>query len=223
MALDVHQQSILRNSGPFVKPRSTLEGVELCKDKGITCAMSSANNKAQKKRSKDPGRRTLGLSPRTPLPSVQHQTTSTSGPAAQECRGLQKSKSGAGKHPKSSFWEMHRINPPSTPAQKDRQVSLSGRRHQSSQAESKGTRPRDQGGVGNSGSNQSSSHHKRMNQGQESSASLGPHRPTPVATATLGALAANTLDQASGGMSGQSGQQHRQPEEQEQVMAQKVR
>ena len=36
MALDMHQQSILRKSGPFVKPRSSLAGVKLCKDKGIT-------------------------------------------------------------------------------------------------------------------------------------------------------------------------------------------
>ena len=157
---------------------------------------------AKKKRSKGSGRKTLGLPPCTPLPPVLHRAASTSGPAAQECRGLQKSKSGAGKHPKSSFWEMHRMNPPSTPAQKDCRVCLSGRHQQtsqggtsvSSQAESKGTRPRDQGGVGHSGSSRSSSHHERTNQGQESSTSLGPPRPVPVATATSGALAANTLE-----------------------------
>ena len=128
-ALDVHQQSILRKSGSFVKPRSSLAGVKLYKDKGISCTLCSANNVAKKKRSKGSGRKTLGLPPRNPLPPVQHQAASTSGPAAQGCRGLQKSKSGSGKHPKSSFWEMHRMNPPSTPAQKDCKVPLS-RRHQ---------------------------------------------------------------------------------------------
>ena len=171
--------------------------------------MSSANNKAKKKRSKGSGRKTLGLPPCTPLPSVQHQATSTSGPAAQECRGLQKSKSGAGKHPKSSFWEMHRMNPPSTPAQKDHKVCLSGRHQQMSQAESMGTRSRDTGGVGQSESSQSSSHHQRTDQGQESSASSGPPRPAPSATAISGALVANTLGQVSGGVSGQSGQHKR--------------
>ena len=117
-ALDIHQQSILRRSGPFVKPCSSLAGVKLYKDKGISCAIASSNNIAKKKRSKGSGRKTLGLPPCTPLPPVQHRAASTSGPAAQERRGLQKSKSGAGKHPKSSFWEMHRMNPPSTPAQK---------------------------------------------------------------------------------------------------------
>ena len=126
-ALDVCQQSILRRSGPFVKPCSSLAGVKLYKDKGISCAMSSANNVAKKKRSKGSGRKTLGLPPCNPLPPVQHPAASTSGPAAQGCRGLQKSKSGSGKHPKSSFWEMHRMNPSSTPAQRDHKVCLSGR------------------------------------------------------------------------------------------------
>ena len=101
-ALDVCQQSILRKIGPFVKPCSSLAGVKLCKDKGITCAMSSANNVAKKKRSKGSGRKTQGLPPRTPLPPVQHRVASTSGPAAQERRGLQKSKSGCGKYSRSS-------------------------------------------------------------------------------------------------------------------------
>ena len=115
------------------------------------------------------------------------------------------------------------MNPSSTPAQRDCKVRLSGRHQQMSQAESMGTRPRDQGGVGHSGSSRSSSHHERTNQGQESTSSSGFPRPTPAATATSGALAANTLDQASGGMSGQSGQHHRQPEEREWVMVKKVR
>ena len=48
-ALDICQQSILRKSGPFVKPCSSLAGVKLYKDKGITCAMSLANNTAKMK------------------------------------------------------------------------------------------------------------------------------------------------------------------------------
>ena len=48
-ALDVCQLSILRKSGPFVKPSSSLAGVKHYKDKGITCAMASANNVAKKK------------------------------------------------------------------------------------------------------------------------------------------------------------------------------
>ena len=67
MAFDFCQQSILRKSGPFVKPCSSLAGVKLYKDKGISCAMSSANNVAKKKRSKGSGRKTLGLPPRNPL------------------------------------------------------------------------------------------------------------------------------------------------------------
>lgn len=82
MPLDMHQQSILRKSGPFVKPRSSLAGVKLYKDKGISCTLSSANNVAQMKRSKGSGRKTLGLPPQTPLPPVQHRAASTSGPAA---------------------------------------------------------------------------------------------------------------------------------------------
>ena len=161
---------------------------------------------------------------------VQHQAASTSSPAAQGCRGLQKSKSGSGKHPKSSFWEMHRMNPPSTPAQKDRQVRLSGRHLQtsqggtsvSSQAESKGTRPRDQGGVGHSGSSQSSSHHGRTHQAQESSTRDGPPRPAPVGTIP-DFLAACVPEPASRGSAGPSGQHDWQSDEQRRAVADKVR
>ena len=122
-AHDVHQQSILRRSGPFVKePRLSLAGVKLFKDKGTTCAMSSANNVAKKRRSKGSGRKTQGLSPHKTLPPVQHQVASTSHPVAQGHSGLQKFKSGSGKYPKSSKKEKHRINPSSTPAYKDREV-----------------------------------------------------------------------------------------------------
>ena len=122
-ALDIRLQSIVRKSGPFVKePCSSLAGVKLLKDKGITCAMSSANNVAKKKRSKGSGRKTQGLPPRNPLPPVQHQAASTSGPAAQGRRGLQKSKSGSSKHPKSSTKEKLRMNPSSTLAQRNSKV-----------------------------------------------------------------------------------------------------
>ena len=57
-ALDMHQQSILRMSGPFVKHCSSLAGVRLYKDKGISYAIASANNIAKKKRSKGSGRKT---------------------------------------------------------------------------------------------------------------------------------------------------------------------
>ena len=119
-ALDIRQQSILRGSGPFVKPpRASLAGVKLYKDKGTTCAFASANNVAKKKRSKGSGRKTQGLPLHNPLPLVQHPAASAPGPAAQGYRGSKKSKkSGSGKHPKSSFWEMHRMNPSSTPAQR---------------------------------------------------------------------------------------------------------
>ena len=52
-ALDICLQSIVRKSGHFVKePCSSLAGVKLLKDKGTTCAMSSAYNVARKNRSK---------------------------------------------------------------------------------------------------------------------------------------------------------------------------
>ena len=199
-----------------------MAGVKLYKDKGITCAFSSANNVAKKKRSKGSGRKTQGLPPRNPLPPIQHPAALALVPAAQGCRGSKKSKkSGSGKHPKSSFWEMHRMNPSSTPAQRDHKVHLSWRQQQTSQSKSLGTRPRDQGGVGHSGSSQSSSHHGRTHQGQESSTNAGPPRPAPV-DANPDAQAAYTPDQASGGSTGQSGQHFRQPEEQTGVTADKV-
>ena len=70
-ALDIRLQYIVRKSGPFVKePCSSLAGVKLYKDKGTTCAMSSANNIAKKKRSKGSGRKTQGLPPCNPLPPI---------------------------------------------------------------------------------------------------------------------------------------------------------
>ena len=147
-ALDVRQQSILRGSGPFVKPPcASLASVKFYKDKGITCAFSSANNVAKKKRSKGSGRKTQGLPPRNPLPPVQHPAASAPGPAAQGHRGSKKSKkskkSGSGKHPKSSFWEMHRMNPSSTPAQRACMGPSAEIHKLTSQVKSKGARPKD--------------------------------------------------------------------------------
>ena len=205
-----------------MKPRSSLAGVKLYKDKGITCAMSSANNIAKKKRSKGSGRKTQGLPPRNPLPPVQHQVASTSGPAAQGCSGLQKSKSGSGKHPKSSFWKMHRMSPSNTSASKDHEVQTAERQQQMSQVKSKGYKSRDQGGVGRSGSGQSSSHHGRTHQAQESSTKDGPPRPAPVGTIP-DFLAACIPEPVSGGSAGQAGQHARQSEEQRRAAANKVR
>ena len=159
-ALDIRLQYIVRKSGPFVK---------------------EPNNIAKKKRSKGSGRKTQGLPPRNPLPPVQHQAASTSGPAAKGCRRLQNSKSGSGKHPKSSKKEKHRINPSSTPAHKDCEVQTAERHQQTSQAKSKGSKTRDQGGIGCSGSSQSSSCHRGTHQGQEFSTNSGRPRPAPLA------------------------------------------
>ena len=120
--------------------------------------------------------------------------------------------------------------PPSTPVQGDLQDHLSGRHWQMSQgessasslAESKGARPKDQERVGHSGGSQSSSHHKRTNQGQGSSASSGPPRPKPSATVMSGALPNNTLGEGSGGTSGHSGQSKRQLEEWDRYVFKKV-
>ena len=85
-----------------------------------------------------------------------------------------------------------------------------------SRAQSRGTNPRDQGGVGHSGGSQSSSHHKRTNQGHNrSSPGSGPPRPAPSATVTSGALAASDP--------GHSGQGKQQPEEWDRSVTNKVR
>ena len=156
---------------------------------------------------------TQGLPPHTPLPQVQHQAASTSGPAAQGCSGLQKSKSGQGKHPKSSKKEKHRTNPSSNPARRDQKVQTTEKFHQTAQAKSQGTSTQDQGGVGQSGSSQSSGHHRRTHQGQESSTKSGPPRPAPVAV-TPTAQAAQAPEQVFGGSASQPGQLFRLPDEQ---------
>ena len=161
-ALDICLQSIVRESGPFVKePSTSLAGVKLLRDKSVTCAMSSANNVAKKKRSKGSGRKTQGLPPRNPLPPVQRQASSNTGPAAQGCSGPPKSKSGSGKHPKSSKKEKYRTNPSSTPACRDQKVQTTEKFHQTAQARSQSPSTQDQGGVGQSGNCQSSGRHGR--------------------------------------------------------------
>ena len=61
-ALDIRLQYIVSKSGPFVmEPCSSLAGVKLLKDKGITCAMSLANSIAKKKWSKGSGRKTHAI------------------------------------------------------------------------------------------------------------------------------------------------------------------
>ena len=124
---------------------------------------------------------TYGLPPHNPLPSVQCRTSSKSCPVAQGCSGSPKSKSRSGKHPKSSKKEKHRINPSSTPAHKDCEVQTAERHQQTSQAKSKGSKTRDQGGIGCSGSSQSSSCHGGTHQGQEFSTNSGRPRPAPLA------------------------------------------
>ena len=221
-ALDVRQQSILRRAGPFVKPapsQSTLN--KPGKDKGSTCTLSSAHNVERKRRSRGKGRKIRGLSPH-PIPPVSATPrTSTPVPAEQPVfpytysrpqyrkaalRGLQQSQSGFGDHPHSPARVKPRADPPSTPAQGDLLDRLVWRQQQTSRAQSRGTNPRDQGGVGHSGGSQSFSHYKRTNQGHyKSSPGLGPSRPAPSVIVISGALAA--LDP------GHSGQGKQQPEE----------
>ena len=130
-ALDVCLQSILRKSGPFVKPNSSLAASKHSKDKAITCAMSLASNAAKKKRSRGIGRKVQDLSPHIiPSPVLAPSATSKTVPAAQARRGLQKSKSGSGTHSSSPDREKHRMLPPSTRAQSDLWAGLSGRHQQ---------------------------------------------------------------------------------------------
>ena len=200
--------------------------------------MSLAINAPKKKRSRGRGRKIQGLSPYVAPPPVSAPlATSMPVPAAQPAvfsstdarpqyrqaalRGLQPPQSGAEEHPSSPAREKQRKLPPSKPGQGDLRDRLSrghwqmsqGGSKASSQAESKGAKPKDRGGVGRSGGSQSSSHHKRTNQGhQQSSSKSGPPRPASSATATSGTLAA-TSGKACGGASGHSGNSKRQPEE----------
>merc|ERR1712082_539238 len=90
------------------------------------------------------------------------------------------------------------------------------------QAKSQSPSTQDWDGVGQSESYQSSGHHGRTHQGQESSTKSGPPRPAPVAV-TPTAQAAQAPEQVSGGSAGQSGQHFRQLDEQSWVTVKKVR
>ena len=84
-ALNFHQQSILRKSGPFIKHTSSKAATtKPGKDKATTCAMSSANNMAKKRRSRGRGKKIQGLSPHvTRSPVSTPSATSTLVPAVQ--------------------------------------------------------------------------------------------------------------------------------------------
>ena len=70
-ALGVCQQSILRRAGPFIKPPSSSSTVsKSSRDKGSTCAVSSAYKVEQKRRSRGKGREIKGLSPHPTPPPV---------------------------------------------------------------------------------------------------------------------------------------------------------
>ena len=70
------KQSILRNSGPFVKPTTLKSSSKPGKDKAISCAMSSATKAAKKKRSRHKGRKNQGLSPQAAPPPFSPLATS---------------------------------------------------------------------------------------------------------------------------------------------------
>ena len=81
-ALNVCQQSILRKSGPFVKPTISKAATKPGKDKATTCAMSLAANAAKKRRSRGRGRKNQGLSPHiAPPPHSGPSATSLPAPA----------------------------------------------------------------------------------------------------------------------------------------------
>ena len=144
-ALDVHQQSILRKTGPFVKPTISKSSTKPGKDKGISCAMSLATNTAKKRRSRGKGRKIQGLSPHvTPPPYSEPSTTSTPAPAAspviyggldirhkqEALRQLQSSKSGSKELPCSPAREKQRKLPSSNSGQQDLWDHLSWRHWQ---------------------------------------------------------------------------------------------
>ena len=128
-ALDVLQKSIVRKSGPFVKPSSSKAATKPAKDKAVTCAMSSAINAPKKRRCRGRGRLIKGLSPHVNPPPVSAPlATSTPVPAVQSAnfgstdarpqyrqaalaRSLQHSQSGAEDHPSSPVREKQKEAP----------------------------------------------------------------------------------------------------------------
>ena len=154
----------------------------------------------------------------TPVPAEQPVFCNTDArPQYRDAALRGQQQSGSGDRPLSPTRVKPRVDPPSTPVQGDLRDRLStGRQQQTSRAQSRGSNPRDQGGVGHSGGSQSSSHHRRTTiQGpSKSSSSSGPPRPAPSATVMSGALAASGP--------GHSGQGKRQPEERDRSVS-KVR
>lgn len=126
-ALEVHQQSILRKCGLFVKPTSFQVAAPKSKDMASTATMSSAANAAKKRRSRGKGRKIRNISPHTtPPPIYAPPRTSTPVPAARPvfsftdarpqyrqtaCSGQPKQKSGSGT-PCSPSREKQRVLPP---------------------------------------------------------------------------------------------------------------
>ena len=185
-ALDVRQQSILRKSGPFVKPTTSKSSSKPGRDKTISYAMSSATSAAKKKRSRGKSRKIQGLLPHAAPPPFSPSATSTPAPAAspvcyggldtqkqyrqEAIRQFKSSKSGSSKElpcspPREKQWKL----PPSgSGSQGDLWDHLSRIQQQTSreggsasqQANSMGAIPKDLGGVGCQGSQQSSSHHR---------------------------------------------------------------
>ena len=144
-ALNVRQQSILRKSGPFVKPTTSKVATKPGKDKATTFAMSFAANTA-KKRSRGRGRLIKGLSPHVALPPVSAPlTTSLPDPAVHPAviistdarpqyrqaahRSLLSSQSESEESLSSPVREKQRMLPPINPGQGDLWDHLS-RRHQ---------------------------------------------------------------------------------------------
>ena len=81
-ALNVWQQSILRKSGPFVKPTTSKSSSKPGRDKAISCAMSLATSAAKKRRSRGKSRKNQGLPPHAAPPPFSPSATSTPAPAA---------------------------------------------------------------------------------------------------------------------------------------------
>ena len=120
--------------------------------------------------------------------------------------------------------------PPSSPAQVDLRDCLVGRSRQASQggsqspseAVSKGTRPKDQGGAGRQGGSQASKPHERMIQAHLPSPRDGPPRHALTSNIMSGTLTANSSGHGSRGPSGPSGHSKWQPEERDKSVDKKV-
>ena len=114
-----------------VKPviTSKLPVVISCMRSNYTiCSLISYGQKWSLSQVRGIGRKIQGLSHHIiPPPVSAPSATSKTVPAAQVRRGLQKSKSGSGTHQSSPDREKHRMLPPSTTAQTNLWVHLSGK------------------------------------------------------------------------------------------------